>query len=112
VRLPLRLEWSLGSGGNQRFQQAELGLVGNVGAAEVPHDVVDAEFGGVVEVVFDLVHRSGQWSAVGVDGDFGDGVVYPDHDGAGLGRARTTGTWNRALMTLVPRRMVRVWAAT
>jgi hypothetical protein len=28
--------------------------------------VVDAEFGGVVKVVFDLVHRSGQWSAVGV----------------------------------------------
>jgi hypothetical protein len=47
--------------------------------------VVDAKFGGAVEVVFDLVHRSGQWSAVGVvDGGFGDGVVYPDNYGAGL----------------------------
>src|SRR5882757_1409408 len=90
-------EWSAGPGRDQRFQQTELGVVGYV-PVEIPHDVVDAEIGGSVQVVFDLVHRSRQRTAVGVvDGGFGDRVAYPDHDGTGLAADRSRRTEDREL---------------
>src|SRR5882757_1786033 len=89
---------SLGSDGDQRFEQAKLGWVGHM-PVEIPHDVLDTEVGSSDEVILDLGDRSRQRrSGGGVEGGFGDGIAYPEHDRARCTACRSRCTEERDLV--------------
>src|SRR3979409_1685234 len=56
----------VGSDTDELVQERELCVVGNFCLGEVPHDLIDAEFGGPEQVALDLVHGPGQRRAIGV----------------------------------------------
>src|SRR5271163_1735804 len=73
-----------GSRGDELVQQCELDVVGNFCLGEVPHDLVDAEFGNPEQVAPDLVYGPRQRRATGlIEWGLGHGVVDAYDDRAG-----------------------------